>query len=180
MRKNSKKIRGSRSKAPVVPNPDQKLVDKYNKAGLEADIQMQIASRQNDQFRGRSVTVGSTGGDGIEINIRMQNGFVAYMPMSHHHAVELAHQIAAQAGCHIAIKPREDFASHRQWNDDTPMLGAVFKQDLLGYNPDQNLLLAKQEVEEAQQKLQRTINNEYVDNQVKILPESHRKAINQD
>jgi hypothetical protein len=28
---------------------------------------------------------------------------------------ELIHQLAANIGCHIAVKPRDDFASWREW-----------------------------------------------------------------
>ena len=172
----TRKKRAQTKTKKVHPRPDEDLVKEYERSVLKSDIEMQMLSRAADQYRGVSITVGSTGGDGLEVCIRMQNGHTSFMPLSHHHAVELAHQIAAQAGCLIAIKPREDFASHRLWNNEKPMLGAAFGANMLGVDSasSENLMLPKNDaavgegkevdlIKEQEDKLQYTINNDYID-----------------
>jgi hypothetical protein len=67
--------------------------------------------------RARSVTIGTAFGGVIEICMRKDDGttWAVLQPVE---ALELAHQIAAAAGCHIALKPREDFASWREWKPE--------------------------------------------------------------
>jgi hypothetical protein len=75
-----------------------------------------------DQFeeaisRARSVTVGTAFGGTLEIGMRRLDGVHVFALLQPVEAIELVHQIAAAVGCHIALKPREDFSSWRQWNE---------------------------------------------------------------
>jgi hypothetical protein len=47
--------------------------------------------------------------------------------------IELIHQLAANAGCHIAIKPRDDFSSWREWR-----VTEAEKKHLNGHAPHVN------------------------------------------
>jgi hypothetical protein len=67
--------------------------------------------------RARSVTVGMAFGGVLEICMRKDDG-TTWAVMQPVEAIELAHQIAAAVGCHIAMRPREDFGSWRSWNSE--------------------------------------------------------------
>lgn len=90
----------------------QKLMEKNHvettKRGIEAD-----------KHRARSVSVGHSGGGEVEIMMRGMSGdylFNVYQPVE---VIEFINQLSAAIGCHIHIKPREDFASYREWNEIT-------------------------------------------------------------
>lgn len=72
--------------------------------------------------RANSLTVGTCFGGVIEIIMRKHDGSITWVPMQPVEVIELIHQLAASAGCHIHIKPRKDFSSWRQWNDETELL----------------------------------------------------------
>lgn len=65
--------------------------------------------------RARSITVGTCFGGTTELMMRGNDGSVLWCPMQPVEIIELIHQLAANVGCHVALKPREDFASWRQW-----------------------------------------------------------------
>ncbi len=65
--------------------------------------------------RARSITVGSCFGGTIEISMRRTDGSNTFAIMQPVEVIELIHQLAASAGCHIHIQPRKDFASWRDW-----------------------------------------------------------------
>lgn len=67
--------------------------------------------------RGRSVSVGTAFGGTCELSIRRNNGEAVFVLLQPSEMIELINQMAASVGCHIAIKPREDFASWRAWKD---------------------------------------------------------------
>ena len=74
--------------------------------------------------RARSITVGTCFGGVTEIVMRGSDGKVLWCPMEQHETVELIHQLAANVGCHVALKPRQDFGSWRQWSkEEAPLLG---------------------------------------------------------
>lgn len=90
----------------------QKLMEKNHvettKRGIEAD-----------KHRARGVSVGHSGGGEVEIMMRGMSGdylFSVYQPVE---VIEFINQLSAAIGCHIHIKPREDFASYREWNEIT-------------------------------------------------------------
>ena len=73
---------------------------------------------KNNESRAQSINVGTAGGGATEITMRGVHGdflWNVYQPVE---VVELINQLAAGIGCHIAIQPRKDFASWRQWNHD--------------------------------------------------------------
>lgn len=89
---------------------------------LEKEIERQdrlskLSHLKNNESRAQAITIGSAGGGTTEITMRGCNGsflWNVYQPVE---VVELINQLAANIGCHIAIKPREDFASWRHWKD---------------------------------------------------------------
>jgi hypothetical protein len=77
---------------------------------------MSIENRVGSDFnRARSVTVGTAFGGTTEIMMRMNNGKTVWAVMQPVEVVELIHQLAANVGCHLMLKPREDFSSWRNW-----------------------------------------------------------------
>lgn len=78
--------------------------------------EMFIKGRHDELNRGRSITVGKTN-DYVEIQIRTVAGKHAFYIMSPEETTEFIHQLASNIGCHISIKPRDDFASYRLWKD---------------------------------------------------------------
>lgn len=91
---------------------------------------MNITSRKGDLLRARSITVGTCFGGTTEIMMRGNDGSVLWSPMQPVEVIELIHQLAANVGCHIHVKPRNDFSSWREWRvtDDE-------KQHLNGHPP---------------------------------------------
>jgi len=77
--------------------------------------QQEIANRMGELSRARSVTVGTAFGGTTELTMRSSNGTHVWCILQPVEAIELIHQLAANVGCHIAIKPREDFSSWRGW-----------------------------------------------------------------
>lgn len=65
--------------------------------------------------RSRSITVGTTFGGTTELSMRGNGDRFLYCIMQPVEVIELIHQLAANVGCHIAIKPRDDFSSWREW-----------------------------------------------------------------
>jgi|DEB0MinimDraft_4_1074332.scaffolds.fasta_scaffold01709_8 hypothetical protein len=110
---------------------------KHNPSEKFKKIEEEIidASREGDLYRGRSLGIGTAFGGVVEINIRLNNGHCAWLPLQPVEATEIIHQLAAAIGCHINLQPREDFASWRKWNEriennssHAPM-AVPFKQD---------------------------------------------------
>lgn len=67
------------------------------------------------QSRARSISVGTCFGGTTELNMRLDDGTSVWCPMQPVEVIELIHQLAANVGCHIALKPRDDFSSWREW-----------------------------------------------------------------
>ena len=87
----------------------------------------QLNNLKGYESRAQSINIGTAGGGTTEIVMRGCNGtflWNVYQPVE---VVELINQLSASIGCHIAVKPRQDFASWRQWKDttDTPALLGV-------------------------------------------------------
>jgi hypothetical protein len=87
----------------------------FKKELNEIDQKLSLENRENDLNRARSVTVGTSFGGTTELMMRMNNGRTVWAPMQPVEVAELIHQLAANIGCHVALKPRNDFASWRQW-----------------------------------------------------------------
>ena len=81
----------------------------------ELEMRMTLQSRNADLNRARTISVGSAGGGTVEISMRCMNGDAIWYIMQPVEVIEYINQMAAIVGCHIHVKPREDFASWRRW-----------------------------------------------------------------
>jgi hypothetical protein len=82
------------------------------------------------EHRARSISIGTCFGGTTEINMRLESGINAFCMMQPVEVVELIHQLAANVGCHIALKPRDDFSSWREWR-----VSEAEKKHLQGHAP---------------------------------------------
>lgn len=96
----------------------------------EIQAQQDIQNFQSSLNRARSVTVGTCFGGTTELMLRGNDGSVLWTPMQPVEVIELIHQLAANVGCHIALKPRDDFGSWREWR-----VSEAEKQHLNGFPP---------------------------------------------
>ena len=69
----------------------------------------------DNSSRARSITVGTCFGGTVEVSMRGDGINYLWVPMHQPEVNELIHQLAESVGCHIHIKPREDFSSFRHW-----------------------------------------------------------------
>jgi len=99
----------------------------------EIEAKQQIASFESNLTRARSVTVGTAFGGTTEISMRGDGGQSLWCLMQPVEVIELIHQLAANAGCHISIKPRDDFSSWREWR-----VSEAEKKHLNGHAPHVN------------------------------------------
>lgn len=81
---------------------------------LEINVERIAQSTESEIDRARSFYIGKNG-TGIEFGLRGDGRRFLYYIMSENEAIEVVHSIAAAIGCHIALKPREDFAATRPW-----------------------------------------------------------------
>tara|TARA_R110000751_G_scaffold234915_1_gene336449 strand:+ start:425 stop:946 length:522 start_codon:yes stop_codon:yes gene_type:complete len=86
------------------------------KCHKEAHRKMVEASANDMLTRCRALNVGAAGGGITEISMRSNEGYYSWSHLQPVEVVELIHQLAGQVGCHIAIQPRKDFSSWREWN----------------------------------------------------------------
>jgi hypothetical protein len=106
----------------------------------EMQLEMEIENRASNLNRARSVTVGTAFGGTTELIMRSDGGRHIWCIMQPVEVIELIHQLAANVGCNLALKPREDFAAWRDWK--------VTEQERLHYNgfaPFGNDLITHQE-----------------------------------
>lgn len=75
----------------------------------------ELESYESNLNRARSITAGTAFGGTTEIMMRGDGGRHMWCIMQPAEVTELIHQLAANIGCHIALKPRDDFASWREW-----------------------------------------------------------------
>jgi len=99
----------------------------------EIEARQHIANLESNLNRARSVTVGTAFGGTTEISLRGDGGQSLWCLMQPVEVVELIHQLAANAGCHIMIKPRDDFSSWREWR-----VSEAEKKHLNGHAPFAN------------------------------------------
>lgn len=100
--------------AKKVKELENKTKLKVLQIARQADVQRELDSNVSTRSRARSVTVGTSFGGTTEISMRSDAGNT-WCVMNPVEVTELIHQLAANIGCHIAIKPRDDFASWREW-----------------------------------------------------------------
>jgi hypothetical protein len=116
----------------------------------QMEAEMDLENRESNRNRARSITVGTAFGGTAEIMMRGDGGRHLWCVMQPCEVIELINQLAANVGCHIALKPRDDFASWRDWrvseaekkhlNRHVPFVNdmAVFQQlGASGYNDEE-------------------------------------------
>lgn len=96
----------------------------------EVQAKQDIQNFESSLNRARSVTVGTCFGGTTELMMRGNDGSVLWAPMQPVEVIELIHQLAANVGCHIALKPRDDFGSWREWR-----VSEAEKKHLNGHAP---------------------------------------------
>lgn len=100
-------------------------------------MERDFRSTKSNDNRARSVTVGTAFGGSTEVSMRGDAGGSLWALLQPVEVIELIHQLAASAGCHIAIKPRDDFSSWREWRkeDQSKLLSgqADFQDNLSTY-----------------------------------------------
>jgi len=104
-----------------------KKVSKVKKRLTEIDEEIQLAEKEmqlnsvkSNYKRARSVTVGTAFCGTTELTLRGDGDDRLWCLLQPVEVIELIHQLAASNGCHILIKPREDFASWRVWKEEDP------------------------------------------------------------
>ena len=73
-------------------------------------------SMAQNQNRARSITVGTAFGGIVEVNMRSDVASV-YAQMQPTEAIELIEQLAAGVGVEVAMRPKQNFASWRGWEE---------------------------------------------------------------
>ena len=81
----------------------------------EIQHKQEVENVESNFNRARSVTVGTAFGGTTEVSMRGNGDKFLYSIMQPVEVLELIHQLAANIGCHIAVKPRDDFGSWREW-----------------------------------------------------------------
>lgn len=79
----------------------------------------QLKSLDADRNRAQTISVGNAGCGTTEISLRGIDGTYLFHVLHPAEVVELIHQLAASNGLHIMVKPRDDFASWREWRQPT-------------------------------------------------------------
>lgn len=82
----------------------------------ELDNRRQFNDIANNFYRAHGISVGTCFGGTTEIMMRGDGDARMWCIMQPVEVIELIHQLAANVGCHIHIKPRKDFSSWREWN----------------------------------------------------------------
>ena len=96
----------------MAKDKESKMRQKINDMCEENEL-LSIAQNRN---RARSITVGTAFGGIVEINMRSDIAAV-YAQMQPTEAIELIEQLAAGVGVEIAMRPKQDFASWRGWEE---------------------------------------------------------------
>jgi hypothetical protein len=89
-----------------------------------------LRDKQASSSRARSISVGTAFGGTTEVSMRADDGASLWCFMQPVEVIELIHQLAANVGCHIALKPRDDFSSWREWR-----VSEAEKKHLNGWAP---------------------------------------------
>jgi hypothetical protein len=78
---------------------------------------MALENEASNLTRARSITVGNAFGGTTEVSMRGNGDRFLWVVMQPVEVLELINQLAANIGCHINVKPRDDFGSWRQWRE---------------------------------------------------------------
>jgi regulator of replication initiation timing len=134
----------------------EKKPSKLRKKINEVCEENELLSIQQNRNRARSITVGTAFGGITEINVRSDSGSL-YAQMQPTEVIELIEQLSAGIGVEIAMRPKQNFASWRGWEeviqqrigfDKIAWKGAALWQlngDLLEENHQKKLELSKTE-----------------------------------
>lgn len=93
-----------------------------SKSKVDKEIQVyldriRVNGMAAEQGRARSISIGTAFGGTIELSMRNSNGNTSFVLMQPVEVVEFLHQLAGSIGCHLTLRPRNDFASWRSWRD---------------------------------------------------------------
>lgn len=115
-----------------------------NKKELQEKYDLLLARQEVENFesnlnRARSISAGTAFGGTTEIMMRGDGGRHLWCIMQPVEVVEFIRQLAANVGCDIALKPRQDFSSWRDWrvtDEEKQHLNgrAPFVNDMAPYN----------------------------------------------
>lgn len=116
----------------------QKQIEEINKKAelafhakiKQMELDMEFNNRASNKNRARSIHVGTAFGGSTEIMMRGDGNKLLYVIMQPVEVIELIHQLSANVGCHLALKPREDFSSWRDWR-----VSEAEKKHLNGFAP---------------------------------------------
>jgi hypothetical protein len=96
----------------------------------ELQNRQELENFESNLNRARSVTVGTAFGGTTELMMRSDGGRHIWCLMQPVEVIELIHQLSANVGCHIQLKPRDDFSSWREWR-----VSEAEKKHLSGHAP---------------------------------------------
>lgn len=115
-----------------------------NKKELQEKYDLLLARQEVENFesnlnRARSISAGTAFGGTTEIMMRGDGGRHLWCVMQPVEVIEFIRQLAANVGCDIALKPRRDFSSWREWRvteEERQHLNghAPFVNDMAPYN----------------------------------------------
>jgi len=91
--------------------------NKYKKQLEEMQNQQALSNFQSNLTRARSVSVGNGFNGVTEVSLRGDGDRHLWAILTPSEVIELIYQLAGNIGCHIHIKPRDDFGSWRQWRE---------------------------------------------------------------
>ncbi len=115
----------------------EKRLEEIRQEQILIDAEQNLRNYKSNLTRGRALTVGTAFGGTTEISMRGDGDAYLWILLQPVEVTELIHQLAGNIGCHINIKPRDDFASWRNWKAD-PMLGYADPANLpQPYSPEQ-------------------------------------------
>lgn len=100
---------------------DAQLEEVHKKLELNA-MQRELAQQEQNDSRGRCLSVGTAGGGTVEISIRGDYASLWYQ-LNAVEGVEIINQLAAALGLDIVHRPRQDYATWRGW--DPELTGAA-------------------------------------------------------
>ena len=131
----------------------------------EAYEQNELDSIKSTRNRARSITVGTAFGGVCEVTLRSETNFL-YAQIQPTEVVELIEQLAAGVGVEIAMRPKQNFASWRGWEE---VIDQRIGWDKIAWKGAAVWQLNGEQIEEkAQQKLN-------PGKEIKALPEAKEK-----
>jgi hypothetical protein len=99
----------------MAKNLDQEISE-LRKLIQEAYEQNELDSIKSTRNRARSITVGTAFGGVCEVTLRSETNFL-YAQIQPTEVVELIEQLAAGIGVEIVMRPKQNFASWRGWEE---------------------------------------------------------------